>query len=121
MAPSNRCRRAEAEIVTDVHVNPNAAHREIWLRDLDGDLVVLSEPADHHWVPPVPRSWPLVFGLVKGLGPGGWPQSWLQQRRDRVKSRWKISLTFSNADFHVAGSTQPPVVRPGQRQGCEGC
>jgi GT2 family glycosyltransferase len=28
---------------------------------------------------------------------------------------------LSNADFHVAGSTQPPVVRPGQRQGCEGC
>jgi asparagine synthetase B (glutamine-hydrolysing) len=27
----------------------------------------------------------------------------------------------ANADFHVAGSTQPPVVRPGQRQGCEGC
>jgi AcrR family transcriptional regulator len=27
----------------DVHVNPNAKHREIWLRDLDGYLVVFAE------------------------------------------------------------------------------
>ena len=27
-----------------MHVNPNAGHREIWLRDLDGYLVVLAEP-----------------------------------------------------------------------------
>jgi len=31
------------EIVTDVHLNPNAGHREIWLRDPDGYLVVLAE------------------------------------------------------------------------------
>jgi hypothetical protein len=37
-----RIRRAAATIVTDVHVNPNAGHREIWLRDLDGYLVVLA-------------------------------------------------------------------------------
>ncbi len=33
----------EAEIVTDVHVNPNAHQREIWIRDPDGYLVVFSE------------------------------------------------------------------------------
>jgi hypothetical protein len=27
-----------------VHVNPNAGHREMWLRDPDGYLVVLAEP-----------------------------------------------------------------------------
>jgi catechol 2,3-dioxygenase-like lactoylglutathione lyase family enzyme len=37
-----RIRKANAEIVTDVHVNPNAQHREIWLRDPDGYLVVLA-------------------------------------------------------------------------------
>jgi catechol 2,3-dioxygenase-like lactoylglutathione lyase family enzyme len=31
-------------IETDVHHNPNAGHREIWLRDPDGYLVVLAEP-----------------------------------------------------------------------------
>jgi catechol 2,3-dioxygenase-like lactoylglutathione lyase family enzyme len=31
-------------IETDVHTNPNAGHREIWLRDPDGYLVVLAEP-----------------------------------------------------------------------------
>ncbi len=35
----------EAEIVLDVHVNPDARRREIWVRDLDGYLVVLAEPA----------------------------------------------------------------------------
>jgi predicted enzyme related to lactoylglutathione lyase len=38
-----RTRATGAEIVTDVHVNPNAGHREIWLRDRDGYLVVLAE------------------------------------------------------------------------------
>jgi catechol 2,3-dioxygenase-like lactoylglutathione lyase family enzyme len=37
-----RVRRAKAEIVTDVHLNPNAGHRELWLRDPDGYLVVLA-------------------------------------------------------------------------------
>lgn len=32
------------EIVEDVHVNPLAQHREIWLRDLDGYVVVVSSP-----------------------------------------------------------------------------
>ena len=39
-----RIRQAGARIETDVHVNPNAGHREIWLRDPDGYLVVLAEP-----------------------------------------------------------------------------
>lgn len=39
-----RVRRANAHVVTDVHVNPNAGHREIWLRDPDGYLVVVAEP-----------------------------------------------------------------------------
>ena len=29
-------------IQTDTHVNPNAGHRELWLRDPDGYLVVLA-------------------------------------------------------------------------------
>jgi len=37
-----RVRKGGATIVTDVHVNPNAGHREIWLRDPDGYLVVLA-------------------------------------------------------------------------------
>lgn len=38
-----RLRRMAADIVTEVHVNPNAGHREIWLRDPDGYAVVLAE------------------------------------------------------------------------------
>ncbi len=43
-AAVGRIRAAGARIVTDVHVNPNAGHREIWIRDLDGYLVVMAEP-----------------------------------------------------------------------------
>lgn len=45
-AAVHRIRQNEITIMTDVHVNPNAGHREIWLRDLDDYLVVLAEP--HH-------------------------------------------------------------------------
>jgi catechol 2,3-dioxygenase-like lactoylglutathione lyase family enzyme len=38
-----RSRQAAAQVQLDVHVNPNAGHREIWLRDLDGYLVVFAE------------------------------------------------------------------------------
>jgi len=38
-----RSRDARAHVVTDVHVNPNAGHRELWLRDPDGYLVVFAE------------------------------------------------------------------------------
>jgi catechol 2,3-dioxygenase-like lactoylglutathione lyase family enzyme len=43
-AAVSRIRAIGAHIVTDVHVNPNAGHREIWIRDLDGYLVVFAEP-----------------------------------------------------------------------------
>src|ERR1700678_2991393 len=43
-AAVQRVREAGATIVTDVHLNPNAGHREIWLRDPDGYLVVFAEP-----------------------------------------------------------------------------
>lgn len=39
----SRIRGVEAEIVTDVHLNPNAGQREIWIRHPDGYLVVLAE------------------------------------------------------------------------------
>jgi catechol 2,3-dioxygenase-like lactoylglutathione lyase family enzyme len=39
----DRRRTADATVETDVHVNPNSQHREIWLRDPDGYLVVLAE------------------------------------------------------------------------------
>ena len=42
-AAVGRIRDVAAEIVTDVHLNPNAGHREIWIRDLDGYLVVLAD------------------------------------------------------------------------------
>mgnify|MGYP003546768984 CR=1 FL=1 len=41
-AAQQRARGFGATVVTDVHVNPNAGHRELWLRDPDGYLVVLS-------------------------------------------------------------------------------
>lgn len=40
----DRIRSTDAEVVEDVHVNQNAHHREIWLRDPDGYVVVLSSP-----------------------------------------------------------------------------
>jgi catechol 2,3-dioxygenase-like lactoylglutathione lyase family enzyme len=43
-ATVRRIRAAGAQIVTDVDVNPNARHREIWIHDLDGYLVVFAEP-----------------------------------------------------------------------------
>jgi catechol 2,3-dioxygenase-like lactoylglutathione lyase family enzyme len=42
-AAVTRLRGLGAELVHDVHVNPNARQREIWLRDPDGYLVVLAE------------------------------------------------------------------------------
>ncbi len=37
-----RARGLGAEIVEEPHVNPNALHREIWLRDPDGYVVVVA-------------------------------------------------------------------------------
>jgi catechol 2,3-dioxygenase-like lactoylglutathione lyase family enzyme len=44
-ATVDRVRTAGAEVVTDVHTNPNARQQEIWLRDPDGYLVVLAGPS----------------------------------------------------------------------------
>ena len=43
-AAAVRARAAATEIVLDTHVNPNAQHREIWVRDPDGYVVVLASP-----------------------------------------------------------------------------
>jgi hypothetical protein len=45
-AAVHRVRAVSAQVVTDVHVNPNAGHREIWIRDLDAYLAVFAEPYD---------------------------------------------------------------------------
>jgi hypothetical protein len=37
-----RARALGAEILEEPHSNPNAKHREIWLRDPDGYVVVLA-------------------------------------------------------------------------------
>jgi hypothetical protein len=37
-------RRLKAEIVEDTHFNPAPRHREMWLRDPDGYVVVLASP-----------------------------------------------------------------------------
>jgi len=39
-----RARSLEAEILEEPHVNPGPRHRELWLRDLDGYVVVLASP-----------------------------------------------------------------------------
>lgn len=39
-----RARALKARIVEDVHVNPAPRHREMWLRDPDGYLVVICSP-----------------------------------------------------------------------------
>jgi len=39
-----RARRLQAEIVLEPHANPAPQHREIWLRDADGYVVVIASP-----------------------------------------------------------------------------
>jgi catechol 2,3-dioxygenase-like lactoylglutathione lyase family enzyme len=41
-APSQNARALGARIISEPHVNPNARHREIWIGDLDGYVVVLA-------------------------------------------------------------------------------
>lgn len=43
-AAVSRARELGARIVLDVHVNPNALHRELWIADPDGYTVVLASP-----------------------------------------------------------------------------
>jgi catechol 2,3-dioxygenase-like lactoylglutathione lyase family enzyme len=46
-AAVQRVRAVDAVVERDVHVNPNALQREIWLRDPDGYLVVLAGPSEY--------------------------------------------------------------------------
>jgi catechol 2,3-dioxygenase-like lactoylglutathione lyase family enzyme len=46
-ATVDRVRSSGAEVVRDVHLNPNARQQEIWVRDPDGYLVVLAGPSDY--------------------------------------------------------------------------
>ena len=39
-----RARRLGAEVIEEPHVNPAPRHREMWLRDSDGYVVVLASP-----------------------------------------------------------------------------
>ena len=39
-----RARRLEAEIIEEPHFNPAPRHREIWIRDPDGYVVVVASP-----------------------------------------------------------------------------
>lgn len=39
-----RIRQMPAQILEGPHVNPNANHREVWLRDPDGYVVVIAGP-----------------------------------------------------------------------------
>ena len=43
-AAVDRARELEAEVVEEAHVNPAPKHREIWLRDPDGYVVVIAGP-----------------------------------------------------------------------------
>ena len=43
-AAVERARGLGAEVLQPPHVNPAPRHREIWLRDLDGYVVVLASP-----------------------------------------------------------------------------
>lgn len=46
-AAVERARAHGAEVVTDVHVNPNASQRELWLRDPDGYTVVVAGESEY--------------------------------------------------------------------------
>jgi hypothetical protein len=39
-----RARRMGAEVVLEPHVNPAPQHRELWLRDPNGYVVVIASP-----------------------------------------------------------------------------
>lgn len=43
-AAAARAEAMGADIVLAPHVNPNAHHREVWMRDPDGYVVVLASP-----------------------------------------------------------------------------
>jgi catechol 2,3-dioxygenase-like lactoylglutathione lyase family enzyme len=43
-AAVKRARSLHAEVIEEPYVNPNAGHREMWLRDRDGYVVVIASP-----------------------------------------------------------------------------
>jgi catechol 2,3-dioxygenase-like lactoylglutathione lyase family enzyme len=43
-AAVDRIRTLKAQVLEEPHENPNAGHREIWIRDPDGYVVVLASP-----------------------------------------------------------------------------
>jgi len=43
-AAADRARALHAEVVLEPHFNPNPQHREMWLRDPDGYVVVIASP-----------------------------------------------------------------------------
>jgi catechol 2,3-dioxygenase-like lactoylglutathione lyase family enzyme len=47
-----RARALQARILLDVHVNPNARHRELWIADPDGYTVVVASQDGEVSVPP---------------------------------------------------------------------
>ena len=44
-AAVEHARSLPAEVIEEPRINPNAGHREIWLRDPDGYVVVIAGPA----------------------------------------------------------------------------
>ncbi|MFZ0497841.1 MAG: VOC family protein [Steroidobacteraceae bacterium] len=53
-----RARSLGAEIIQGPHFNPAPRHREIWLRDLDGYVVVVSSPDGESGQQPSPPAQP---------------------------------------------------------------
>jgi catechol 2,3-dioxygenase-like lactoylglutathione lyase family enzyme len=41
-AAVQRAKKLKARVILDVHVNPNAGHRELWIADPDGYVVVVA-------------------------------------------------------------------------------
>jgi catechol 2,3-dioxygenase-like lactoylglutathione lyase family enzyme len=39
-----RARASRAQVILEPHINPNPNHREMWLRDPDGYVVVIASP-----------------------------------------------------------------------------
>jgi hypothetical protein len=46
-----RAKKLKAKVVLDVHFNPNAQHRELWIADPDGYTVVLASPDGEELAP----------------------------------------------------------------------
>jgi catechol 2,3-dioxygenase-like lactoylglutathione lyase family enzyme len=46
-AAVERIRAAQVQVERDVHTNPKARQREIWLRDPEGYLVVIAGPSEY--------------------------------------------------------------------------